>query len=191
MIESISEYTGFSSGAAVIAMLAGIVVFVLLLWLVIPFKRYLAVWKIRNHIGKLGAKTLSNLRIPDGVDGELFIDHLVLNGNKVIVVNVKQYDGLIYGNETLDSWTQVVNQRNFQFSNPLYQMKHQVMAVKSLLPELEVDGTVLFAGRSHFPKRVPEGVLTLEDIPRRASKEAVSGEVLSCWQQLQQYQHNS
>ncbi|MBN1378234.1 MAG: NERD domain-containing protein [Gammaproteobacteria bacterium] len=151
-------------------------------------KRFLADHHIRAHIKKLGNKTLSNIRVPDGVDGELFIEHLVLNGDKIIVVDVKRYDGLIYAGEQLDTWTQVVNRRNFQFANPLLQMKNYIIAVQSLVPNLDVEGAVLFAGRSYFPKRVPDGVLTLDDIPKQPPKKTVSEHALSNWQKLQTYQ---
>jgi hypothetical protein len=191
MMEIFKQYTGvdFSSGAVLTAsiLLFAVLVGVLLWWLIPLLKRKLANWRIGNQVKKLGDKMLSNVRLPDGIDGELFIDYLVLSGNKVIVIDVKRYDGLIYGGENLAVWTQVVNRRNYQFTNPLHQMRNNVVAVRAMIPDMEVEGAVLFAGRSYFPKRVPEGVLRLEDISGRAQKSIVSGSAMDSWLKLQVY----
>ena len=144
------------------------------------FARY---W-IQRDVKKLGNKILSNVKLSDSVDGEVYIDHIVLKGNKVIVVDVKRYDGLIYGGETLDQWTQIVNRKSFRFGNPLLQNQNNVVAVQSILPDIAVEGIVLFAGRSHFPRRVPNGVLALNDIRRPLEKPEVSEQALLSWQQL-------
>lgn len=174
-----------------ITIIALSVLVLLLRWVLPPLKAGFGKWYIRNRIKKLGNKALHNVRLPDGMDGEVYIDHLVLKGDKIIVVDVKQYDGLIYGNETLSKWTQVVNRKNFHFSNPLIQIKDYVMVVQTIAPDLNVEGAVLFAGRSHFPKRVPEGVLKIEDLPTRSQKGVLTEQALLCWQQLREFQQRS
>ncbi len=165
-----------------------ILVLIFLSWRLMPCIRSIySALRIKRHVKKLGSKTLSNIKLPDGVDGEVYIDHIVLSGEKLIVLDVKQFDGLIYGNENLDQWTQVVNQKNFQFKNPLMQIQNHVLAVRSIVPELDIEGAVLFAGSSHFPKRRPEGVLVLNDLPKRAKDTAVPDHVLSNWKQLCEY----
>ena len=184
------NYNLFSlSGVPEIATLILAVLAISLLgWWLTPYLRnYLVKLKIRGRVKKLGTKILSNIRLPDGVDGELYIDHIVLGRDKIIVVDVKHYDGLIYGNESLDQWTQVVNQKNFQFKNPLMQIQDHITAVQTILPEMRVEGMVLFAGRSRFPKRTPDGVFVLRDLPQQSQKLEIPEDVLSSWQRLCEY----
>ena len=176
------DFTGLP--ALIIALIA-ISVAGYLLWRLLPFlKNQLACYWVQWRIKKLGNKILSNVKLSDGVDGEVYIDHIVLRGNKVIVVDVKRYDGLIYGGEALDQWTQIVNQKSFQFSNPLLQNQSNVVAVKSIIPDVVVEGIVLFAGRSQFPRRVPDGVHVLRDIQRPLEKFELSEQVVLDWQKL-------
>jgi hypothetical protein len=195
MIEKLTRYANVSLPPDIVVMTAGfflLTTIVLLFWWLIPrLMRCVADWRIRRHIKKLGNETLSNVRLPDGVDGDIYIDHLVLSGDKIIVVDVKRYDGLIYGSETLDTWMQVVNRRNFQFVNPLHQMRNNVIAVQAIVPDLNVEGAVLFVGRSYFPKRIPAGVLRLQDIPAHSKKAEVSGRAMRNWRQLQACMHRN
>jgi hypothetical protein len=191
MIDELSKAIGGNGFPLTIAISAGLAVLVavVLIWSFLPvLRRRFADWRVRRRVAKMGEKMVSNLRIPDGVDGEVHIDHLVLQGERLVVVDVKHYDGLIYGGEALHQWTQVVNRKNFHFENPLRQMQLRIQAVKSVIPQASVDGMVLFAGDGRFPKRMPEGVMTLEDVPRKKSKKVeVSEPMQAVWNRLREY----
>lgn len=191
MIDQLAGLLGINGTSATeILISGGVAVFiaVVLVWQVIPhLRRRLADWRIRRRIAKMGQKLISGMRIPDGVDGELHIDHLVLRGDRIVVVDVKHFDGLIYGGEDLRQWTQVVNRKNFHFDNPLEQMQMRIQAVKSVVPDASVEGTVVFAGNSRFPKRIPEGVLRLDDIPRRRNHIEVPEQMHAVWNRLRHY----
>lgn len=136
---------------------------------------------IKRAIHRLGVKTLSDVKLPDGVDGEIFIDYLVLTPEDIKVISVKRYPGLIYGGEQLQDWTQVVNNRNHNFPNPLYEMKLKIMAVKAIVPNVPVNGLTLFCDDSRFPTNKPEGVLNVRDIVTKPDKKPVPPDLLTSW----------
>lgn len=140
--------------------------------------------RIRRAIRRLGSQSLDNVRLPDGVDGEIIIDHLVLTPSEIKVVSVKRYPGLIYGGEQLPNWTQVVNRRSHTFPNPLHEMSLKVMIVKAIVPGAQVSGITLFGGDSRFPTSKPEGVITLHDINAKPAAGPIPDALLESWNTL-------
>ena len=160
----------------------------LLLWYNLPRRRQER--RIKQAVKKLGHKSMDSVWLPDGVDGEVFIDHLVLTDNDIKVVSVKRYPGLIYGGEQLPNWTQIVNRRSHTFPNPLDEMKLKVLAVKSVVPLAEVTGVTLFGTDSQFPTKKPDGVITIDDINTRHRSTDISPSLLSSWNALQSSHQN-
>lgn len=159
----------------------GLLIFAL--WYYQPARRHDR--KIKRAIKRFGHQSLDNIWLPDGVDGQVFIDHLVLTNNDITVVSVKRYPGLIYGGEKLPNWTQVVNRRSHTFPNPLDELKLKIMAVQSIVPQVHVNGVTLFGTDSQFPTSKPSGVLTLEDINSQKNNSQIPPELLAGWHTLQ------
>ena len=165
----------------IIVALLVLIVLCCALWLWLAHPRL----RLRRRVKNLGAQVMHDVRLPDGVDGEVHIDYLVLQRDAILIVDIKHYDGFIYGNEAQDQWTQVLNQRNYHFDNPLRHVDMQILAVKAIVPDANVQGRVLFAGGSHFPRRTPEGVMTLQDIPKRRQPDTVEESTLAAWNRFQ------
>lgn len=136
---------------------------------------------INRAIRRLGVKILSDVKLPDGVDGDIYIDYLVLTPEDIKVVSVKRYPGLIYGGEQLQDWTQVIKNRNHNFPNPLYEMKLKIMAVKAVVPNVPINGLTLFCDDSRFPTHKPEGVLNVRDIVAKTDKKPIPPDLLNGW----------
>lgn len=147
--------------------------------------------RLRRRVSNLGVQFMRDVRVPDGVEGELHIDYLVLKPDAILVVDVKHYDGFIYGNEAQEQWTQVLKQRNYHFDNPLRHVDIQIMAIKSVVPDANVEGVVLFAGGGRFPRHKPRGVMTLQDIPKRRQMQIVEDSLLAAWNRFQQFHAQS
>ena len=172
----------YSREITAIAVLALIVVIAGLAWYNRPLRRERR--HIKRAITRLGVKILSDINLPDGVDGEIFIDYLVLTPEDIKVISVKRYPGLIYGGEQLQDWTQVIKNRNHNFPNPLYEMKLKIMAVKAIVPNVPVNGLTLFCDDSRFPTNKPEGVFNVRDIASKPEKKPVPPELLNSWEVL-------
>jgi hypothetical protein len=119
-----------------------------LLWLLplglaLPALKVLFVPMLRGRAGearvaavldRVGADRLHDVILPDGRGGSTQVDHLVLTGAGILVVETKNYRGSVYGREHEAQWTQRLGRRSFPFQNPLRQNYGHVQAVKALAP---------------------------------------------------------
>lgn len=117
-------------------------------------------------LDRVGADTLHDVILPDGRGGSTQVDHLVLTGAGILLVETKNYSGSVYGREHEAQWTQRLGQRSFPFQNPLRQNYGHVQAVKALAPGVPVLGRVVFTDAAHFRNGAPNGVSMLRDLRR-------------------------
>lgn len=143
--------------------------------------------RIRRAVRRQGAEVLAALEIPDGLDGRMFIDYLVLTAEAIRVIMVKRYEGFIYAGEKMAEWTQVVKQANYRFPNPLQELELKIMALRAIVPDVPVTGCVLFSESCRFPTRQPEGVLRPGDpVPAFDKRRPVPENLRNAWRKLQQ-----
>lgn len=168
-----------------------LVVLAILVVLMFQFRKPLRHWRqerrIKRAMKRLGARDLHNITLPDGLGGELMIDNLLLATDAILVVDVKRFDGLIFGGDKTDIWTQVINKRSYRFTNPDQQLKYQVAAVRAILPRAPVRGVHLFTHGASFPKGKPAGVLLLDDVnrqPRRPRLRDIPSNLREAWEEL-------
>ena len=175
---------------------AGPILMLLILVLII------VVWKIKNtsekeklirRLKKLGEGMLVDIEIPDGVGSRIHLDCLLLTKAGILVIDVKDYGGMIFGAESIDTWTQVVGSKSYKFDNPLFQNQERVMAVKSLSFGAPVTGRVIFTAAGEFPKGKPEGVSipsTLDaDLNYINEYNELSSSMLDGWEQIKHLTH--
>ena len=106
---------------------------------------------------------LQDVLVPDGNEGQLHVDFLLLTAAGALVVDMRDVPGLIFGSESMDDWTVMDGTRRATFANPLGPLFDRVAAVKQLAgKELPVEGRVLFAPGGTFPKGRPPQVALLE-----------------------------
>ncbi len=152
-----------------------------------PLRHWRHERQIRRALRRLGARSLHDISLPDGLGGEIMIDNLVLARDAILVVDVKRFDGLIFGSSTTDMWTQVINKRSYRFPNPDRLLQAQVAAVRTIVPETPVRGLHLFTQTAKFPKGRPPSVLTLADIrkqARRPGPDDIPRDLHMAWEQL-------
>jgi hypothetical protein len=171
----------------ILATVAILLVFIVLLqWSFI--KRKLYDLRLRRAIKKLGKKVLCNVTVPDGADGVVHIERLVLTPTAILLVSIKRFNGVIFAGDKIDFWTQVVDRRSFKFNNPLIQMDEDIMSVKALIPDSEVKGYMIFTGESEFPKGKPDRVMLLSELKDIAcnKRDQVSEKLQEDWLHLMQ-----
>jgi restriction system protein len=106
-------------------------------------------------------KRFHNLIVPTQ-NGTTQIDHVLLSKYGIFVIETKNYEGWIFGNEHQKMWTQVLYGKKSQFQNPLHQnFKH----TKALIEHLRVDAdklhsVVFFIGDATIKTNVPSNVMT-------------------------------
>jgi hypothetical protein len=112
-------------------------------------------------LDRIGIGVLHDVVLPDGRGGLTQVDHLVLTAAGILVVETKNYGGMIFGREGEPTWTQRVGRQTHAFQNPLRQNYRHVQAVRALTPGVRVMERVVFTDRATFPKGIPPGVSAL------------------------------
>jgi hypothetical protein len=171
--------------------LTGLLILAVVSILLYLFRNSLRHWREGHQIARvakrLGARMLRNADIPDGMGGRIGIDFLVLATDAILVIGVKRYDGLIYGSEGIDEWTQSVHRRSYKFPNPDTYLQQQTGAVRMIVPDIPVRGLHLFSDSAVFPKDKPSNVLQSKDLPagtRRPRLNDIPAELQLAWTQL-------
>ena len=126
-------------------------------------------WYVRRNqlprlIRQLGGVYLRDLIIPDGVGGTIQTDFLVLLRGGVLVLDVKNYRGVLFGSGKAPLWSQLVKSRSYKFTNPLPENTLRVQSLKYLLPDVPVVGRVVFMSEGCFPRERPAGVSMLDTL---------------------------
>ena len=146
--------------------------------------------QIAGAIRRLGAKTMKNVHLPDGMGAEVVIEYLLLTRDAILVVDVNRFSGLIFGGEQTDQWTQVINKCSYRFPNPDHYLQQQIGAIRILLPKTRIDGIHLFTRDAEFPRDKPPGVLQLKDVrkkPRQPGLKDIPKELRAAWKELNEY----
>ena len=145
---------------------AGIIILFGFLLQITEIKEYIAEWRLSNLLKNTGSDVLHNVTIPDGMDGNIFIEYLILTPKKIILLGVKRYRGLIFAAEKIDLWTQVIGNKSYKFNNPLLQLENDALALVAKIENAIIEEKVLFINGSEFPKGKPEKVISVDDVKK-------------------------
>lgn len=143
--------------------------------------------KTRYRLNRLGIKQISNIQCPDGLGHYFNIDRLVMRHDGISLLLFKQYPGSIFCAEDIEQWTQMLAGKSYPFKNPLVDLDHQVKAVSACIPDVPVNGFLLFDRQARFPKGHPDRVIQLDNIPEalmRNKKKQVQTAVATAWKKL-------
>ena len=165
-------------------LIAALAVFILLL-LVFLFRRsirqVLGEYRIRRAVSRLGSRLHRELLLPDGLDGYVSADYVVLTHKGILVVKVNHYDGNIFGGPDTDQWSQVIRGASHRFDNPLHDIRLICATLRSQVPNTPISGIVLFAGDCRFPKDKPSGACLLEELPKKPRRQQVPSALETAW----------
>lgn len=119
---------------------------------------------ISRELSRHRLEYLHNIVLPVG-NQLTQIDHVVLAGSTIVCLEVKSWNGKIYGTEESATWTKFAfgSGARMIVQNPLHQNRLHIRALQSFLPGAEIRGLVVMAGRSHFKEDVP-GVVTITSL---------------------------
>ncbi|HHQ13829.1 MAG TPA: NERD domain-containing protein [Chromatiales bacterium] len=132
---------------------------------------------------------LENFLIPDGDGGEIHLDYAVLGSDSIMVLDLRDIEGHVFGSNAMQDWTVIADQRRFTFSNPQPALYDRVAAVKRLLPDVPVQGMIVFGARADFSKGRPGHVMMFDELLtelRNAKREQPLSPLLAdAWANLQ------
>lgn len=144
-------------------------------------------WRTRRALNRIGNEQIRNFVCPDGLDGHYSIQRLALTPDAILLINYKPYVGNIYCAERISEWTQVVGQKSFKFTNPLFELENQMTALKLAVGGVPLRGYLLFSHSAVFPKGHPDSVLLPHSIPAtllKGQERPVKAEVQAAWEHL-------
>lgn len=173
---------------AVLTSLLLVAVLIMLAW-----RRHTKRHQVSRLLRSLGGIYVHDLIIPDGVGGTIQTDFLVLLRGGVLVLDVKNYRGALFGAENASLWSQMVRARSFKFTNPLPENTLRVQSLKLLLPNVPVIGRVVFTREGRFPRDMPVGVSMLDTLAEDLGAFAgpASLQYLEVWKRLKAGEHIS
>ncbi len=179
---------------AIIAIVIAVILLLVVLVLGKPVRNHFERFRLTRAIRRLGTASINNVVISDGLDGHVFIEHLVLTPSHVLVVSVRRYPGAIFAAENMDMWAQVTDGGSYKFPNPLHEVEIAAAAVKSHVPDAAVNGIILFGRDSTFPKGKPDRVMQFSEIarlPAPGRETVISEPVKEAWSRLVELKSSS
>jgi hypothetical protein len=102
--------------------------------------------------------------VPDGNGGVMHIDYLLLTSRGLLVVDLRDMAGNIFGGDQMTEWTAMEGANRQTFPNPQGALYDRVAAVRSLAGDLTVEGRILFTRRGRFPKGLPRWTLMVDSL---------------------------
>jgi len=113
---------------------------------------------------------LQNVLVPDGMGGQIQVEHLLLTANGLVVIDVKEFEGTIFAGERMAEWTVIGERGRFTFPNPLGTLYDRVAALKQIVRDVPVVGFVLFGAGADFTKGRPKDVVLPGELIERYRK---------------------
>jgi Nuclease-related domain len=142
----------------------GVMAIACLLFLARAVRRRGAARRLHQGIVSASIEYLQNVLVPDGMGGSLHVDYLLLTSRGVVVVDLRDVRGNIFGGDQMTQWTVMDGPRRTTFQNPQHALYDRVASVRALAGELAVEGRVLFTRRAKFPKGLPRWILMVDSL---------------------------
>jgi len=117
--------------------------------------------RVARTIESIGLAALRDIVLPDGTGGHLHFDFLLLTGRGLLVIDLRDVAGVVFGGEHMHEWTVMDGIARSTFLNPLEALYDRVAAVRLVAGDVPIEGRIVFTDRSRFPKGRPPKVTQL------------------------------
>jgi hypothetical protein len=107
---------------------------------------------------------IDGLVVPNADEGEIQIDHLLLTANGLLIVDVKDVVGAVFGSDKMQDWTVINEERRFTFANPQPALYDRIAAIRAIVRQVPVTGRILFLDGASFTKGVPRLVCQFDEL---------------------------
>lgn len=131
----------------------------------VAWRRYRARRALLARFEAIAVEHLQDVLLPDGNGGWFHVDFVLLTPAGVVVVDLRDVVGLVFGSEQMTEWTVMQTTRRFTFANPLGPLYDRIAVVRQIAGEgVPVEGRVVFTDRGSFPKGHPPHVTRLASL---------------------------
>lgn len=129
------------------------------------YRRWRARRAIAERIEAVAVATLADVALPDGNGGWFHLDFLLLTPSGLVVIDMRDVAGLVFGSEQMTEWTVMQKTWRYTFANPLGPLYDRIAIVRMIAGDgAPVTGRVVFTDRGSFPKGHPPNVTRLASI---------------------------
>lgn len=138
------------------------VVVLLVIWFV--YRRRDAGNRLKKVLTDIGYDRIERFLIPNGDDGEIQIDHLLLTSQGLLIIDIKEAVGTVFGSDKMTEWAVISDERRYSFPNPQAALYDRIAAVRHIVRQVPVAGRILFLDGAEFTKGVPSLVSNLDEL---------------------------
>ncbi|MBT8088164.1 MAG: NERD domain-containing protein, partial [Gammaproteobacteria bacterium] len=139
-----------------------------LLALLVAWLVYRYVRRSRNTLKRvleeISVERYRGLIIPGAHEGEIQIDELMLTANGLLILEIKNVQGVVFGSDKMQDWTVMSDSRRYTIPNPQPPMFDRIAAVRDIVRQVPVTGRILFLDGAEFTKGVPSLVCDLKQL---------------------------
>ncbi len=139
-----------------------VLLLLLVVWLV--YRRRVGGDHLQRVLREIAYARIEGLVVPDSDDGEIQIDYLLLTAQGLLILHIKDVQGVVFGSDKMQDWTVISEDRRFTFSNPQPALYDRIAAVRQIVRQVPVEGRVLFLDGAEFTKGVPSMVCSLDEL---------------------------
>ena len=115
----------------------------------------------------VSVEILRDIQIEDGLGGFIQIDFLLLTARGLVVLDIKEVRGVVFGADEIDEWTVMHQNQRLSFANPQHTLDYRLVAVRRLVRGLPVFGHILFPNEAEFGKGKPKYVILADEFLKR------------------------
>jgi len=117
--------------------------------------------RLVKTVESIAMAALRDIVVPDGSGGHLHLDFLLMTGRGLLVIDLRDVAGVVFGGEHMHEWTVMNGIARSTFLNPLEALYDRVAAVRQHAGDVPVEGRIVFTERARFPKGRPPKVTQL------------------------------
>jgi len=144
----------------------------------------------KRRIEAVSVDHLRDVAVPDGSGGTLHIDYVLLTVRGVLLLDVREVVGNVFGSDPMIEWTVMHAGRRHTFANPQGPLYDRIAALKALVEDLPIEGRVMFGTGSSFPKGLPRMTIREDSLESefplgdRGQAEQIVATWMQDWQKL-------
>ena len=97
---------------------------------------------VAKRFRAIAVDALVDVIVPNGMGGEIHLDHVLLTARGLVVIDIKDVQGIVFASDRMDDWTVIGSDSRYTFANPQPALYDRVAAVRSVVPDVPVAGHV-------------------------------------------------
>ena len=141
-------------------LVVGVLLLAIIAWRLVVRRRT----PLQKAIAEIAYERIEGLVIPSADEGEIQVDQLLLTSQGLLILEIKDVQGKVFGSDKMSDWTVIADDRRFTFPNPQPALYDRIAAVRQIVRQVPVEGRVLFLDGAEFTKGIPSLACDLEQL---------------------------